>query len=47
MGEQGAGGGGVVGQKGRKRDYRSTCALTHWPYLLNALQKQLWLVHRE
>lgn len=31
---------------GGKLDYGSTSALTHWPYLLNALQKQLWHVHR-
>lgn len=34
-------------RRGGKLDYGSTSALTHWPYLLNALQKQLWLVHRE
>lgn len=36
----------VVG-RGGKLDYSSTSALTHWPYLLNALQKQLWRVYRE
>ena len=44
--EEGGGGRGRV-RRGGKLDYGSTSALTHWPYLLNALQKQLWLVHRE
>lgn len=39
--------GGWESEEGGKLDYGNTSALTHWPYLLNALQKQLWLVHRE
>lgn len=32
---------------GGELDYGSMSALTHWPYLLNARQKQIWHVHGE
>lgn len=34
-------------EKWGELDYGSMSALTHWPYLLNARQKQIWDVHGE